>query len=154
MLSCILFHRGRQSTITIPIVIPLWAAWHHNRMFFASQKPPGLKSSVVLSGLHIETHSAVLEQQNCEGRPARSQHPISPHRWLFSRTMRPGCSGKNMVSQWPCSHGCEINLSLVVTVSPKICVLSTSISSSCSVLPLQCPRCDCWCTQIMEPQIL
>lgn len=36
----------------------------------------------------------------------------------------------------------------------KIPVLSTSLSSSCSVLPHQCFWCDCWCTQIMEPQIL
>lgn len=85
------------------------------------------------------------------GRPVGSHRPISPHGWLFSE-QRSGCNGKNMVSVlmgvklisaqwWQLSLG-------------KLPVLSTSLSSSCCVLFHQCSRCDCRCTQIMEPQIL
>lgn len=41
-----------------------------------------------------------------------------------------------------------------MTVSPKMSVLSTSLPSRCGVLLHQCSRCDCRCTQIMEPQNL
>lgn len=48
--------------------------------------------------------------------------------WMtFPWTKGPDCNGKNMVSQWLCSHGCKINFSVVMTVSPKIFVLCTSL---------------------------
>lgn len=131
---------GRQSTITIAIVIPLWAAWHHNRLLFASQNPPVLKSWVLLSGragglLLRDTHSAVLEQrqqqqqqQKIVGRLVCFHHPLSSHTWLFLWTEVSLCK-KNMVSHWLGSHGCKINLSAVVAVFPKISALSTPFSS-------------------------
>lgn len=92
-------------------------------MLFASQKPPVLKSWLVLSGLHIETHSAVLGKQKCEVRPAHSYCPISPHRWLLSEQRGLGVMEK---TQCPCDSvlmGLKF-ISVMVTVFPKISVIS------------------------------